>query len=88
MSDKYVNIKVKKETRDFLKTIADMINDSCSSNNKATVAGLVTMFAEKYRRSLISSEIQGSAKEWIELGMPTLVSFTHKKNKASSNESK
>ena len=46
---KYVNIKVKTGTRDSLKRIADILNEIDNSKNKVTVAGLITMFAEKYR---------------------------------------
>lgn len=83
----YVNIKVKVEIRDFLKGIADVLNKSGNSKNKVTVAGLITMFSEKYRKSAVASEIEGSTEEWINLGMPTLVSFPTKKI-GTRNESK
>ena len=85
---KYVNIKVKIETRDSLKRIADMLNELDNSKNKVTVAGLVTMFAEKYRNGFLAMEASKRLEEWINSGMPIMVNVLTKNNKGITNESK
>ena len=85
---KYVNIKVKVETRDSLKRIADVLNELGNSKNKVTVAGLITMFAENYRSADLAMEASEKLEEWINSGMPIMVNVLTKNNKGKANESK
>lgn len=85
---KYVNIKVKVETRDSLKRIADVLNELGNSKNKVTVAGLITMFAENYRSADLAMEASEKLEEWIHSGMPIMVNILTKKTKGITNESK
>lgn len=88
MSDKYVNIKVKKETRDTLKKVANILNELNNSSQKITVAGLITNIAIKYNSARLAMDASGNLDEWINNGMPIVATILTNKNSGAPNESK
>ena len=74
--NKSATITVKKEVRDTLANVVDMLNKKQSGElklKKVTIAGLVTRLAHAYEDHMDERTMFGNQEDWIDCGAPVIL---------------